>query len=290
MEIPVACSLAWAPLRNTVRAVVYTRKGPGGPQTIPPARFFVRAAVAGTILFILPIVFSPAIAAALQRKGVPIAAFGALAVTVVSGLSLAYGVVAALGTSLPRALAMDELLLSLPIPTRSYVRAKLMSLGLEGGFWTMMLAYPLVLQSLVMQRASLVAHVLAIGAVLLQAAAMIGLGIALAHGFLLLRPEARRASLLVRAMMIVIVGAGLGTTAVAATSFAGGPLPASLALAQLPWSPTALPYRAIAGLVSGDAYGAASFALLAVPAIVFPLAALGLMSASHRRICFLEEQ
>lgn len=291
MSTATAWQLGLAPLRNSVRAVVYTRRGPDRAQRLPPVRFLVKAGIVAAVFVGGPLVTSGAIAGALRGLGQTPEALAALGWTVLSVLAVVFGFVAAIGMSLPRALVVDEFLLALPVARRTYVCAKLLALELEGLFWALLLGYPAVLQSMAIQRAAPATQAAAIAASVLQYVWMASVGIALAHAVFVLRPATRRLRLLVRSMMILVAGGGLGVVGVAAQAMNGGALSAADALARLPFSPTGLPLRAVAAVEAGSPAAAlAAYALLVASAATALAAAFALMTSSHARICFLEEQ
>jgi hypothetical protein len=288
--IPAAWLLGWAPLWNSVRAVVYTRRGPDRPRRLPPAKFVAKALVVVGVVVVAPVALAPTVRSALLAAGSTPTALAALSWTLVCGLSLLFGFLAALGMSLPAALAMDHLVLSLPLPRSTHIAARLVSLQLEGLFWTLLLAYPLVLHSLAVQEAGLIVHVTGVAAGALACVALVSLGVALAHALFAVLPRTSRTRLLVNTLLVTVVGVGLGIVATFARSARGRALDAALMLNTSPLSPTWLPQQILYALgENAPARAAAYAAALALVAAATSGAALAAMRVSHERICFLEE-
>jgi hypothetical protein len=210
-----------------------------------------------------------------------------LAWTVLCGLSLLFGFIAALGLSLPAALAMEHLLRSLPVPRRTHVAARLLGLQLEGLFWTLLFAYPLVLHALAVQRAGLPAQLAGLTASAIACVGMVSVGAAAAHALLVLLPRASRTRLLVNALLVTIAGVGLGGIAAVAR---GAVLDVALRLSTIPFSPTWLP-QAIVAAVASQAFGRAAQLAGALTLATIAAVALGraAMRLSYDRVSLLEE-
>lgn len=288
--IRVAWLLGWAPLRNSVRAAVYTRRGPDRPVTWPPAPFVVKALIVGAVLLGAPVALAGPAESPLLFAGSSPAALAALSWSVLCAMSLAFGFIAALGMSLPAALAMDHLLLSLPLRRTAHIAARLVALQLEGGFWMLLFAYPLILHAHIVQQADAAAQATAVVVTVLVSAVMVSLGTALAHALLALLPGARRTRLLVNALLFTLGGVGLGIVASIARSGRATAFDAAQLLSTVPFSPTWLPQQIMQALAANDAVRAATcIGALALLTVAASAVALGAMHLSHGRICFLEE-